>query len=123
MKYTFTADGSETTVEIPDAELAAGKKNGFTTRQTIDNWLIQHGYKDGAISKPAKKTSTRKKKVDSIKQTLIYNISNYLIDLDSCEDNSVNISSVKVDNPERLISIIIDDDTYTLTLAKKRKAK
>ena len=123
MKYTFAANGSETTVEIPDTELAAGKKNGFTTRQTIDNWLIQHGYKDGDISKPTKKASTRKKKIDPIKQALIYNISNYLTELDDCEDKSINISSIKVDNPERLISIVIDEDTYTLTLAKKRKAK
>lgn len=140
MKYTFTADdGEEKTVSIPDDYIRTNKRNlGLTTNEAIHLWLFDNGYEENAeadaLTEKAKDTCNRVKgsskrkaptrKPDYIKRTLISEIKNSLTDLKiDIDDTPVMIENVTVQNVERVVRFQVGEDTYELTLSKKRKTK
>lgn len=142
MKYTFTADnGKEKTVSIPDDYIRTNKKNlGLTTKEAIDLWLFDNDYIENAeadvltqaalASKGSHRVggkSPRKapvRKPDYTKRTLISEIKNSLegLALDA-GSGSIEVSNISIPNIERVVRFKLGDDTYELTLSKKRKPK
>lgn len=142
MKYTFTADnGKEKTVSIPDDYIRTNKKNlGLTTKEAIDLWLFDNDYIENAEAdaltqvvlaskgnrhvggKSPRKAPVRKP--DYTKRTLISEIKNSLegLALDA-GSGSVEVSNISIPNIERVVRFELGDDTYELTLSKKRKPK
>lgn len=131
MKYTFTADnGKEKTVSIPDDYIRTNKKNlGLTTKEAINLWLFDNDYIENAeadaltqVASANKGTNrvggTSKRKPDYTKRTLISEIKNSLAGF-----GSIEISNISVPNVERVVRFELGDDTYELTLSKKRKPK
>lgn len=146
MKYTFTADnGKEKTVSIPDDYIRTNKKNlGLTTKEAIELWLFDNDYIENAeadaltqaalASKGANVrvggTSKRKapvRKPDYTKRTLISEIKNSLeglvLDVEGAGSGSIEVSNISIPNLERVVRFELGDDTYELTLSKKRKPK
>lgn len=144
MKYTFTADnGKEKTVSIPDDYIRVNKKNlGLTTKEAIDLWLFDNDYIDNAEADALTQAvvankghrvgggSKRKapvRKPDYIKRTLISEIKNSLeglvLNAESEGYNSIEVSDISIPNVERVVRFQLGDDTYELTLSKKRKPK
>lgn len=140
MKYTFTADnGKEKTVSIPDDYIRTNKKNlGLTTKEAIELWLFDNNYIENAeadaltqAALASKSTNTcvggkspRKapvRKPDYTKRTLISEIKNSLEGL--ALDAEGEVSNISIPNIERVVRFELGDDTYELTLSKKRKPK
>lgn len=138
MKYTFTnIDGHEKTVNIGEDVLAQGKREGLSTRETIDRFLSDEGYivdptvreltekaKSNGINNAGKVSSGKRKaptrKPDLVKRMLIQLLKNAL---DETSVDEFSIKNVQVTNIERIIAFSIGDDNYELTLSKKRKPK
>lgn len=144
MKYTFTADnGKEKTVSIPDDYIRTNKKNlGLTTKEAIELWLFDNDYVENAeadaLTAKASQakghyiggTSKRKapvRKPDYTKRTLISEIKNSLeglvLDVEGAGSGSIEVSNISIPNLERVVRFELGDDTYELTLSKKRKPK
>ena len=146
MKYTFTADnGKEKTVSIPDDYIRTNKKNlGLTTKEAIELWLFDNDYIENAeadaLTQKAKGANVRvggaasagKRKVpvrkpDYTKRTLISEIKNSLeglvLDVEGAGSGSIEVSNISIPNLERVVRFELGDDTYELTLSKKRKPK
>lgn len=146
MKYTFTADnGKEKTVSIPDDYIRTNKKNlGLTTKEAIELWLFDNDYIENAEAdaltqaalaskganvrvggKSPRKTPVRKP--DYTKRTLISEIKNSLeglvLDVEGAGSGSTEVSNISIPNLERVVRFELGDDTYELTLSKKRKPK
>lgn len=135
MKYTFTnIDGHEKTVNIGEDVLAQGKREGLSTRETIDRFLSDEGYivdptvreltekaKSNGINNAGKVSSGKRKaptrKPDLVKRMLIEGLSKYI------SEAYAEVKNVQVTNIERIIAFSIGDDNYELTLSKKRKPK
>lgn len=135
MKYTFTnIDGHEKTVNIGEDVLAQGKREGLSTRETIDRFLSDEGYivdptvreltekaKSNGINNAGKVSSGKRKaptrKPDLVKRMLIEGLSKYM------SEAYAEVKNVQVTNIERIIAFSIGDDNYELTLSKKRKTK
>ena len=63
MKYTFTnIDGTQKTVNISEDVLTQGKREGLSTRETIDRFLSDEGY----IVDPTVRELTEKAKSNGI---------------------------------------------------------
>lgn len=140
MKYTFTADnGKEKTVSIPDDYIRINKKNlGLTTKEAIELWLFDNDYIENAeadaLTQKAKGANVRvgdtfkrkapARKPDYTKRTLISEIKNSLegLALDA-GSGSIEVSNISIPNIERVVRFELGDDTYELTLSKKRKPK
>lgn len=142
MKYTFTADnGKEKTVSIPDDYIRTNKKNlGLTTKEAIELWLFDNDYIDNAeadaLTQKAKgschaasagKRKAPARKPDYTKRTLISEIKNSLeglvLNVEGAGSGSVEVSNISIPNIERVVRFQLGDDTYELTLSKKRKPK
>lgn len=135
MKYTFTnIDGTQKTVNISEDVLAQGKREGLSTRETIDRFLSDEGYivdptvreltekaKSNGINNAGKVSSGKRKaptrKPDLVKRMLIEGLSKYM------SEAYAEVKNVQVTNIERIIAFSIGDDNYELTLSKKRKPK
>ena len=135
MKYTFTnIDGHEKTVNIGEDVLAQGKREGLSTRETIDRFLSDEGYivdptvreltekaKSNGINNAGKVSSGKRKaptrKPDLVKRMLIEGLSKYM------SEAFAEVKNVQVTNIERIFAFSIGDDNYELTLSKKRKPK
>ena len=135
MKYTFTnIDGHEKTVNIGEDVLAQGKREGLSTRETIDRFLSDEGYivdptvreltekaKSNGINNAGKVSSGKRKaptrKPDLVKRMLIEGLSKFM------SEAYAEVKNVQVTNIERIIAFSIGDDNYELTLSKKRKPK
>lgn len=129
MKYTFTdKDGKQRTVNIPDEDIRRSKSAlGLSNKEAIDMWLVDEGYltdpvveelnakaKANGVSAGAKKRTVRRKE-DPVKREIIASLFDYI------QDNFKGFDNVIVRNPERIISLSLGDDTYEITLSKKRK--
>lgn len=135
MKYTFTnIDGTQKTVNISEDVLTQGKREGLSTRETIDRFLSDEGYivdptvreltekaKSNGINNAGKVSSGKRKaptrKPDLVKRMLIERLSKYMAEA------YAEVKNVQVTNIERIIAFSIGDDNYELTLSKKRKPK
>ena len=69
--------------------------------------------KANGVNAGAKKRTVRRKE-DPIKRALIASLFDYILMYDG-------VDSAAVRNPERIISFTLGDDTYEITLSKKRK--
>lgn len=128
MKYTFAdKDGKQRTVNIPDDDIKRAKSAyGLSNKEAIDMWLVDEGYltdptveelnakaKANGVKGGSKKRTVRRKE-DPIKRALIASLFDCIL---TC--NSVDNAEIR--NPERIISFTLGDDTYEITLSKKRK--
>ena len=128
MKYTFAdKDGKQRTVNIPDDDIKRAKSTyGLSKEKSNDMWLVDEGYLENSVVKElnakakangvgagAKKRTVRRKE-DPIKREIIASLFDYILMYDG-------VDSAAVRNPERIISFTLGDDTYEITLSKKRK--
>lgn len=128
MKYTFAdKDGKQRTVNIPDDDIKRAKSAyGLSNKEAIDMWLVDEGYltdptveelnakaKANGVKGGSKKRTVRRKE-DPIKRALIAS-------LFDCIQEYAGVENAEIRNPERIISFSLGDDTYEITLSKKRK--
>lgn len=128
MKYTFTdKDGKQRTVNIPEEDIRRSKSAfGLSNKEAIDMWLVDEGYltnpvveelnakaAGNRVSAPRKRSVKRKE--DPIKREIIASLFDYM------QDNFKGFNNIIVRNPERIISLSLGEDTYEITLSKKRK--
>lgn len=128
MKYTFAdKDGKQRTVNIPDDDIKRAKSAyGLSNKEAIDMWLVDEGYlsdptveelnakaKANGVKGGSKKRTVRRKE-DPIKRALI-------VSLFDCILTCNGVDNAEIRNPERIISFTLGDDTYEITLSKKRK--
>ena len=131
MKYTFTDDsGKQKTVAIPDDYISKSKKDlGLSTKEALDMYLADEGYitnpvvaeltakaKANGVGGATKSRKAPKRKEDPIKRSLIKAIESFVNEYDGGAADSVAVV-----NPERIVSFTLGNDTYELTLSKKRK--
>lgn len=128
MKYTFTdKDGKQRTVNIPEEDIRRSKSAfGLSNKEAIDMWLVDEGYltnpvveelnakakANGGAAGPKKRTVRRKE--DPTKRAVIAS-------LFDCIQEYAGVANASVRNPERIISFSLGEDTYEITLSKKRK--
>ena len=128
MKHTFVdKNGKQRTVNIPDEDIKRSKSAfGLSNKEAIDMWLVDEGYlsdptveelnakaKANGVSAGSKKRTVHRKE-DPVKRGLIASLFDYILMYDG-------VDSAAVRNPERIISFTLGDDTYEITLSKKRK--
>lgn len=128
MKYTFVdKNGKQRTVNIPDEDIKRSKSAfGLSNKEAIDMWLVDEGYlsdpvveelnakaKSNGVGAGTKKRTVRRKE-DPVKRALIAS-------LFDCIQEYAGVEGATVRNPERIISFTLGDDTYEITLSKKRK--
>jgi len=128
MKYTFAdKDGKQRTVNIPDDDIKRAKSAyGLSNKEAIDMWLVDEGYltdptveelnakaKANGVKGGSKKRTVRRKE-DPIKRALIASLFDYI-------QEYARVEGATVRNPERIISFTLGNDTYEITLSKKRK--
>ena len=128
MKYTFVdKNGKQRTVNIPDEDIKRSKSAfGLSNKEAIDMWLVDEGYltdpvveelnakaKANGVGAGTKKRTVRRKE-DPIKRQLIATLFDSLKIWDG-------IYNAEIRNPERIISFTLGNDTYEITLSKKRK--
>lgn len=128
MKYTFVdKNGKQRTVNIPEEDIKRSKSAfGLSNKEAIDMWLVDEGYlsnpvveelnakaKANGVKGGSKKRTVRRKE-DPVKRELIASLFDYILMYDG-------VDSAAVRNPERIISFTLGDDTYEITLSKKRK--
>lgn len=128
MNYTFTnKNGKEQTVDIPEAYIHQQQASlGIGMMEACKLYLSDEGYvENAAIDELTAKASgkpKRKRKEDPIKRAIISELYGLLANGDfRIEEGAAD--TVDVIHPERIISFTLGDDTYTFTLAKKRKSK
>lgn len=134
MKYTFKHKGAEKTIEIPDEYITTQKRTlGLSNKEAIELYLFDEGYvesefvhemterakKNKAQSVGHSKRKAPKRKEDPTKRAMIAFLLDSLVDVPQAYNLNVECSTVV--NPERIISFTIGEDTYELTLSKKRK--
>ena len=127
MKYTFTdKDGKQRTVNIPEEDIKRSKSAfGLSNKEAIDMWLVDEGYltnpvveelnakaAGNKVSAPRKRSVRRKE--DPTKRAVIAS-------LFDCIQEYAGVENAAVRNPERIISFSLGEDTYEITLSKKRK--
>lgn len=128
MKYTFVdKNGKQRTVNIPDEDIKRSKSAfGLSNKEAIDMWLVDEGYlsdpiveelnakaKANGVGAGTKKRTVRRKE-DPVKRALIAS-------LFDCIQEYAGVEGATVRNLERIISFTLGDDTYEITLSKKRK--
>lgn len=128
MKYTFAdKDGKQRTVNIPDDDIKRAKSAyGLSNKEAIDMWLVDEGYltdptveelnakaKANGVKGGSKKRTVRRKE-DPIKRALIASLFDCILTYNG-------VDNAEIRNPERIISFTLGDDTYEITLSKKRK--
>lgn len=128
MKYTFAdKDGKQRTVNIPDDDIKRAKSAyGLSNKEAIDMWLVDEGYltdptveglnakaKANGVKGGSKKRTVRRKE-DPIKRALIASLFDCIL---TCN----GVDNAEIRNLERIISFTLGDDTYEITLSKKRK--
>lgn len=128
MKYKFAdKDGKQRTVNIPDEDIKRAKSAfGLSNKEAIDMWLVDEGYltdpvveelnakaKANGVGAGVKKRTVRRKE-DPVKRALIASLFDFITLYDGVEVSQIV-------NPERIVSFTIGDDTYEITLSKKRK--
>lgn len=128
MKYTFAdKDGKQRTVNIPDDDIKRAKSAyGLSNKEAIDMWLVDEGYltdptveeltAKAKVNGPRVETKKRtvRRKEDPVKRALIASLFDFITLYDGVEVSQIV-------NPERIVSFTIGDDTYEITLSKKRK--
>lgn len=128
MKYTFTnMSGQEQTIDIPQEYIKQQVSSlHISTLEACKLFLYDEGYmpceEADTISRKTKNTKPRK--IDPIKSALVNTFYTFLNDKEHWYNNTnQHIDNVNIATIGRQITFTIDDDTYELTLSKKRKPK
>lgn len=128
MNYTFTnKNGREQTVNIPEEYIHRQQASlGIGMMEACKLYLSDEGYVENAaideLTAKANGKPKRKKKEDPIKRAIISELCGLLANGDfHIEDDAAD--TAQIIHPERIVSFTLGDDTYTFTLAKKRKPK
>ena len=133
MKYTFiNRNGKEQTIDIPEDFIARNKRAlRISTQEACELYLSDEGYIDNEVVQEineivnaGKKKTTRKRKEDPVKRVIVAYL-NECIDGKAfpMEDGMIVCDNAAAINPERIVRFDIDDDTYEITLSRKRKPK
>jgi hypothetical protein len=120
-------------VNIPDAVIEQGMKEGLTRQETVDRYLSDEGIvvdatvaeltakaKDagtgakGTADKPKRKAPVRKP--DEVKRALIAALAEFITE-------QPHVENVDVTNIERMVAFDFAGDKFEITLTKKRKPK
>lgn len=134
VKYTFTYNGKDKTISIPDEVITQGRKEGLNPTESIERYLSDEGFivdetvaeltakaKGNGVNtaghvQSAKKRKSPTRKPDQTKRDLIQSLFQHI-------DNYGGVVDIEVTNIERVIAFTIGDDRYEVTLSKKRKPK
>lgn len=113
MTYKFIdKNGEQQSEVIPVDYLRAGKRAGWTNKETIMRYLAEKGYAVDA-PKETEKVKSRKRKPNEQKLDLI----NLL------KETLTQKGNVTVVNPERQVQVEIDGKVFEFTLVQKRAPK
>lgn len=121
MRYSFIdKQGEKQTIDVPADVLKKGKRDGLSNRETCLLYAANNGYMVDVPATTGKKTekkkSTRTRKEDSNKKSIIAAIEEHMLGQDF-------VDRVEVINPENQIQIVIDGNIYELKMVKKRNPK
>lgn len=133
MKCTFVnKNNEEQTIEIPQEFIDRTRQSlGCDVREACQIYLSDEGYIENdyveflnAKANGGKKRKGPKRKEDPVKRALVQ----YLFEaIDgkafSMKDGTIVCDNAAVMNPERIVRFDIGDDTYEITLSRKRKPK
>lgn len=133
MNYTFTdKKGKTRSIDVPeDYIITQCMALGITTPEALELYAYDQGYvsNDDAVQvkeevRPRGK-GKRTRKPNEVKRAVISSIYDYFcsgqVDDALSALNLSTLGTIDVINKERIISFTIEDDTYDLTLSKKRK--
>ena len=137
MKYTFiNKNRQEQTIDVPEEFIVRTRRSlGCDIKEACEIYLSDEGYIDNevvdeinAIVNENKKRRGPKRKPDYIKQALVASIYEDLQQVVGlCDPDGEEIAggpqNVMITNPERIVRFDINDDTYEITLSRKRKPK
>ena len=137
VKYTFVnKNKQEQTIDIPEEFIVRTRRAlGCDIKEACEIYLSDEGYIDNevvdeinAIVNENKKRRGPKRKPDYIKQALIASIYEDLQQIDGLldpdgEEIADGPQNITITNPERIVQFSINDDTYEITLSRKRKPK
>ena len=137
MKYTFVnKSGNEQTIDVPEDFIVRTRRAlGCDIKEACEIYLSDEGYVDNeviqeinAIVNENKKRRGPKRKPDYVKQALVASMYEALQEITDLLDPDGDIiaegpQNVSITNPERIVRFNIDDDTYEITLSRKRKPK
>ena len=137
MKYTFiNKNGQEQTIDVPEEFIVRTRRSlGCDIKEACEIYLSDEGYIDNAvvdeINEIVNAGKTRrgpKRKPDYVKQALVVSMYEALQEITDLLDPDGEIiaegpQNVSITNPERIVRFNIGDDTYEITLSRKRKPK
>lgn len=133
MRYTFiNRQGKEQTVDVPEDFIVRNRRAlGISTQEACELYLSDEGYVDNEVVQEINEIvnagKTRrgpKRKEDPVKRALVQYIFECIDGKAfSLEDGTIVCDNAAVMNPERIVRFDIDDDTYEITLSRKRKPK
>ena len=129
MKYTFTnMSGQEQTVDIPQDYIKQQMSSlRISTLEACKLFLYDEGYmpcEEAESIKSKGRKNTKPRKIDPTKSALVNTFYAFLNDTDYWhKETNQHIDNVNITTIGRQITFTIDDDTYELTLSKKRKPK
>ena len=114
MKYTFVdGNGVQRQVVVPTEVLTKGRRQGWSNRETLEQYLYDNGYIEEEPVHRETKRKTRTRKPNAQKAELIEEVRRVL----------ETKGTVTVVNPEKLIQVEIDGKTFEFNLVQKRKPK
>ena len=139
MKIVF----NKKTINIPDNEIKSAVDNlGLTTKEAVEMWLEDNGYRKNAeqeeldktakkvkIDRQAREEKTEKKEkkprtvvISDEKKALFQSI---LKNLDRCCEDNFEISkeNIEVITENKLIRVKIGEKTFDIDIIEKRKPK
>lgn len=138
MNYTYiAADGTEKKIVGIDVRAAKAlqKQYGLTAKLSMIEWAHRNGkmtdeeYAEFGIdlteatAAPKAKRKAPARKVDVDKKTIVTSLYEYLASGQIDDALGRAVEGIVVENEQRLITFMVGDDTYSLTLARKRKTK
>lgn len=114
MKYSFIdKNGVQQQVVISGETLSAGRRKGWSNRETLEQYLYDNGYTEEEPVHKESKRKPRTHKPNATKAELISLVEQVL----------ETKGAVTVVNPEKLIQVEIDGKTFEFNLVQKRKPK
>lgn len=131
MKYTLPKSYANAglCVEIPDAILKQYRSELGSTKAAVDKWLYENDYMakteyEASVEKTeAKKPVKREFKIDAEKANIISFISQCLPQFKETMDSPIEITDIKITNPNRMIVFSLGDNKYEITLVRKKQPK
>ena len=129
MKYTLprSYENAGLQVNIPDNILKEYRAELGSTKAAVNKWLYENGHMakteyDALTEKntTARKPTKRKFKVDQEKSEIIDFLTERLREYEDTDGNAI-LSNIEILNRNRLISFSLGNNTYELTLVRKKQ--